>query len=84
MKHQPSYCTQALLGGAFLLLLAIGISSPSSASDQIPAKPQDHPIALVGATIHPVVGPVIEHGMILFDGGKIIAIGASLQLPREG
>jgi len=51
------------------------------ASDQIPAPPQAHPIALVGGTIHTVTGPVIEQGIVLFDQGKIIAIGKDLPLP---
>ena len=46
------------------------------ASDQIPAPPQDHPIALVGGTIHPVSGPVLERGTILFDQGKITVISS--------
>ena len=51
------------------------------ASDQIPAKPQVRPIALVGGTIHPVSGPDIAGGTILFDKGKIVAIGKDLLLP---
>lgn len=52
-----------------------------NASDQIPAPPQDHPIALVGATIHTVSGPILPTGTVLFDGGKIIALGGRLDLP---
>ena len=48
---------------------------------EIPAKPQDHPIALVGGTIHTVSGPVIENGTILFDKGKIVAVGTTVDLP---
>jgi len=48
---------------------------------EIPAKPQDHPIVLTGGTIHPVSGPDIPGGMILFDKGKIVSIGRDLQLP---
>jgi imidazolonepropionase-like amidohydrolase len=46
-----------------------------NASDQIPAKKQDHPIALIGGTIHTVTGATIEHGIIVFVDGKITAIG---------
>ncbi len=49
-------------------------------SDQIPAKPQDHPIAIVGATIHPVSRPIIEKGAILFDKGKILEVGANVNI----
>jgi imidazolonepropionase-like amidohydrolase len=50
-------------------------------SDQIPAKKQDHPIALIGGTIHTVSGPVIEHGTIVFVDGKITDIGTDVVLP---
>ena len=52
-------------------------------SDQIPAKPQDHPIAIVGATIHTVSGPTIEKGTILFDKGKILAVGTGIDHGSE-
>jgi len=45
---------------------------------EIPAKPQDHPIALIGGTIHTMSGGVIENGTIVFDKGKIIAIGTTV------
>ncbi len=50
-------------------------------SGQIPAKKQEKPIAIVGATIHPVTGPNIEAGTIVFDNGKIVALGANVQIP---
>jgi len=51
------------------------------ASDQIPAKKQDHPIALIGGTIHTVSGPDIEHGTLVFVDGKITAIDTEVVLP---
>jgi imidazolonepropionase-like amidohydrolase len=48
---------------------------------EIPGKTQDHPVALVDGTIHTVSGAVIEHGTILFDKGKIVAVGTSVNLP---
>jgi imidazolonepropionase-like amidohydrolase len=53
------------------------------ASDPIPAKKQDHPIALIGGTIHPVVGADIPNGTILFENGKIIGIGTTVSLPAH-
>jgi imidazolonepropionase-like amidohydrolase len=53
------------------------------ASDPIPAKRQDHPIALLGATIHPVSGPEIPNGTILFDNGKVTGIGTTVSLPAD-
>ena len=62
---------------ATIALLAL----PLAASDQIPAPPQDHPIALVGGTIHTVSGPVIGRGTVLFEAGKITAVGIRVNLP---
>jgi imidazolonepropionase-like amidohydrolase len=40
-----------------------------------PAKAQTQAIALVGATLHIGNGTVIENGIIVFDKGKITAVG---------
>ena len=53
------------------------------ASDPIPAKKQDRPIALVGGTIHTVSGPVIENGMVVFDNGIITGIGKNIPVPKN-
>ncbi len=52
-----------------------------TARSEVPAKPQDHPIALVAAVIHPVSGPDIPGGVILFDKGRITGIGKDITLP---
>ena len=62
------------------LILLIGFQTVA-ASDPIPAKKQDKPIALIGGTIHTVSGPVIENGMIVFDNGVIVAIGKEISIP---
>ncbi len=64
--------------GAFLLT---AIALTVNASDQVPGKPQDHPIALVGGTIHTVSGSTIENGTVLFVDGKISGIGTQVDLP---
>jgi imidazolonepropionase-like amidohydrolase len=38
-------------------------------------------IAITGARVHPVSGPVIEGGTVVIRGGKIIAVGASVPVP---
>lgn len=48
---------------------------------QIPAKPQQQPIALVGGTIHTMAGQPIDNGIVLFDQGVITAIGAEVEIP---
>ncbi len=68
-----------VLTGAALLWAVCGTSA--RASDQIPAPPQDHPIALVGGTVHTVSGGDISRGTVLFDRGVIKAIGQDIPLP---
>ncbi|OKS88590.1 amidohydrolase family protein [Mucilaginibacter polytrichastri] len=41
----------------------------------VPAKPQNGPIVITGATIHIGNGRVISNGYVAFDKGKITAIG---------
>ncbi len=53
------------------------------ASDPIPAAKQSHPIALIGGTIHPVGGPDILNGSVLFENGKITGIGTNVVLPAN-
>jgi imidazolonepropionase-like amidohydrolase len=64
-----------------LALLPGFVQGEASASDQIPGAPQKQPIALVGGTVHPVSGPSIEKGTVLFDKGKIVALGAAVSIP---
>ncbi|MFQ5675571.1 MAG: amidohydrolase family protein [bacterium] len=67
-----------ILALVFLLMASLSVFG----SDQIPAKPQDHPIALVGGTVHTVSGPVIQNGTVLFVSGKITAVGEAIDLPE--
>jgi imidazolonepropionase-like amidohydrolase len=68
---------------AWMLLSWLSFSQAALASDQIPGGPQENPIAIVGATLHPIVGDVIEDGAILFDKGKIVALGAEIDIPND-
>jgi imidazolonepropionase-like amidohydrolase len=61
-------------------LLAITLCANGT---EIPGKPQEHPIVLRGGTVHTVSGEVIPSGMVLFDKGKIVAIGSSVSLPPD-
>lgn len=58
---------------AFRALAALLVASPLAAQQQS--------VAIVGATLHPVAGPVIERGTIVLQGGKIVAIGANVPVP---
>ncbi len=59
-----------------------GIAATALAHPEVPGPPQKMPVALVNATIHPVSGPAIEKGTIVFEGGKITAIGADAAVPE--
>jgi imidazolonepropionase-like amidohydrolase len=55
-----------------------------TAAPEIPGEPQKRPIVLLGATIHPVSGPAIENGVLLFDKGRITAVGdAKTEIPDD-
>ncbi|HTY36225.1 MAG TPA: amidohydrolase family protein [Bacteroidota bacterium] len=64
---------------AFLVLWTIA----AFASDAVPAAKQKKPIALIGGTVHTVSGGVLEHATILFDKGKIVAIGTTVTIPSD-
>lgn len=76
-------------GGARAALRSLAVAavltlSPAAARAQIvPAPVQSRPVALVGGTIHPVSGPSIEGGTIVFDGGVITAVGLDVQIPAN-
>ncbi|MFQ5583058.1 MAG: amidohydrolase family protein [Calditrichia bacterium] len=61
---------------AFFLLSIVG-----NASDQVPAPPQTHPIALQGGMIHTLAGDAINGGTVLVENGKITAVGETVTLP---
>jgi imidazolonepropionase-like amidohydrolase len=72
--------------GARQWALAIAVTLTTSglqASPAPPGAPQDRPIALIGGVIHPVSQPEIKDGMLLFDGGKIVAVGKDVALPAN-
>ena len=57
------------------------IHSSSHAADQLPGEAQKGPILLVGGEVHTVSGDVIPGGSVLFDDGKIVAVGKDVQAP---
>ena len=65
------------------VIAALCLAAGARASDTIPASPQAKPVAIKGATIHPVSGPDIPSGTIVFENGKITAIGADAAIPSE-
>lgn len=65
------------------LAVALFVASTAQAAPEVPGAPQVKPIALVGGTIHPVAGPEIENGTLLFTAGKITAVGRDVEVPKD-
>jgi len=72
-----------LTQGPCALLVFLLAAPPAVASDQIPGEPQQRPIAITGATIHPVSSPPIPGGTIVFDRGVITAVGTDIGIPAN-
>ena len=64
-----------------IIFAALSVLGVARGSDTIPAPPQTKAVAIKGATIHPVSGPDIPAGTIVFENGKITAIGADVAVP---
>ncbi|MEE2857443.1 MAG: hypothetical protein VX949_08635, partial [Planctomycetota bacterium] len=68
---------------AFLICLALVIGAGQGlGSDPIPGAMQTNPVAIIGATIHPVDGAPIVDGTIIFHRGKITGIGSGIPVPN--
>jgi imidazolonepropionase-like amidohydrolase len=64
-------------------LLAAGrLASLAEGHPEVPGTEPPHPVALVGATIHPVAGAAISNGTLLFHRGKIVALGQDVAIPE--
>jgi imidazolonepropionase-like amidohydrolase len=61
----------------------IAITANLLASPEVPGAKQTHPIALVGGTIHTVSGKTLTNATLLFDNGKITAVGTDFDLPQN-
>ena len=66
-----------------VVALLVASASLAFAAPEIPGEPQKEPIALVGGTIHRVNGPAIPNGTLLFNKGKIVAVGAKVEIPKD-
>lgn len=61
----------------------VAITANLLASPEVPGAKQTHPIALVGGTIHTVSGKTLTKATLLFDNGKITAVGTGFGLPQN-
>jgi len=64
-----------------VLSLSALLASTAHAAVPTPGAPQERPIALTGGTIHLAKGGDIANGTIVFDRGKITAVGAGPEVP---
>ncbi len=69
--------------GSLVLSLALSAISPLEANTNVPAPVQDHPILLKGGTIYPVSSVILEGAQILFQNGKISALGNRIKAPKN-
>lgn len=70
-----------LLGAAIAAIVLACLTHVALAAPEIPGAPQAKPIAIVGGTIHPVSGPAIVGGTLIFADGKITAVAKSAPIP---
>jgi imidazolonepropionase-like amidohydrolase len=66
-----------------MAVVVVSTARRSTASDQIPGRPQSQPIVIHGATIHPVTSEPIENGAIVMENGKITAVGKNVPQPVD-
>ena len=67
-----------------LATLAISIaSSRTTASPEIPGEAIKQPIAIVGATVHPVSSKPIKDATLIVRNGKIVAVGPKVKVPND-
>ena len=84
-NQQRAMTNTTSLRRRLLAAVALGVAAgtPDALSAQVgrPVAPQSQAVALRGATIHTVTNGVIQNGTIIFDRGKITAIGANIAIP---
>jgi len=66
-----------LIRSLFAALSAVAVAGSALAQDLgVKAPPQKAPVVINGATVHPISGPAIEQGHVVFDNGVITAVGS--------
>jgi len=63
--------------------LLVLLSAGTAAHDMVPGKAQTAPVLLKGLTVHTVTNGVQENTDVLFEQGKITAIGQGLNAPAN-
>ncbi len=71
---------------ALVTCLMLFAAHSASANDNVPPPPQQTPLLLKGATIHPVSSKAIPNGSMLIEKGKITHVGGEnikIELPAK-
>lgn len=63
------------------LRAAIGILGAIAGATAAAAPAMAQTIAITGGTVYPVSGPRIDHGTVLLQDGRIVAVGAAVSVP---
>jgi hypothetical protein len=79
MNRRSSVVRHALVLSMLACQASLGVGAALAQDLGHKAPAQAGPIAIVGATIHPVSGPPIPDGLVLFEGGKITTIATAEQ-----
>ncbi len=74
MKRKISFITLACV----LVVASRGFASP-----EIPGAEQAEPIAIVNATVFPMSSEPLPNATLLFEEGKIVAVGQQIEIPEN-
>lgn len=75
VRHLSALSATSAFRTLFLLLAAAGIARAQDLGIKAPSQTQ--PVAIINAAIHPVSGPTIDRGYVLFREGKIESVGGT-------
>lgn len=64
-------------------LTAVAVAATVHAHDMAPGEPQTQAILLQGGTLHTVANGTLENTDLLFEQGKITAIGDAIEVPSD-
>ncbi|HYF04437.1 MAG TPA: amidohydrolase, partial [Patescibacteria group bacterium] len=65
----------------FFLLLVFLAFKHLAAHDEVPGAPQSRPVALIHAKVYTVTNDILEDATIVFEKGRITAIGSNVHIP---
>ncbi len=80
-QNRRNPMNSSILLSGFFLWVASQFASPVMATDDASAARVPRVVALVGATVHPVSSEPIAKATIIFENGKITALGSQVAIP---